>query len=73
MTPENAGSILWLGMKLMVLLGLIIYIVFAAVIVRQEQLMSRVLEADSEKFLSVLAWIHLGATLVVFSIALLIL
>jgi hypothetical protein len=73
MTPENVGSVVWLGMKLMILIGLGIYIVFAAVIVRQEQLMSKVLEASSEKILSLLAWLHLGASLVVFLLALLIL
>jgi hypothetical protein len=60
-------------MKLMTLLGLGIYIVFAFVIVRQEQLMSKVIEAQSEKILSVLAWLHLGAAVVIFFLALLIL
>jgi len=73
MTPENIGSIVWLGTKLMILIGLGIYIVFAGVIVRQEQLMSKVLEASSEKILSLLTWLHLGASLVVFLLALLIL
>ena len=73
MTPDTAGSLMWLGIKLMVLLGLIIYIVFAGVIVRQEQLMSKVLEADSEKILSVLAWIHLGASIFVFLFSLFVL
>ena len=73
MTPENAGSMMWIGLKLMTLLGLGIYIVFAIVIVRQEQLMAKVIEAQSEKILSVLAWIHLGMSVVVFFLALLIL
>jgi hypothetical protein len=73
MTPETVGSMVWLGMKLMTLVGLGIYTVFAFVIVRQEQLMSKVLEAKSEKILSVLTWLHLGASLVVFMLALLLL
>ena len=73
MTPENAGSMMWIGLKLMTLLGLGIYIVFAIVIVRQEQLMAKVIEAQSEKILSVLAWLHLGMSVVVFFLALLIL
>ena len=73
MTPENVGSIVWLVMKLMILIGLGIYIVFAAVIVRQEQLMSKVLEASPEKILFLTTWLHLGASLVVFLLALLIL
>jgi len=73
MTPDNVGYLAWMGMKLMALVGLGIYIVFAFVIVRQEQLMSKVLEAQSEKILSVLSWIHLGVSVVVFFLALLIL
>jgi len=73
MTPDSVGSFVWLGMKLMTLVGLGIYIVFAFVIVRQEQLMSKVIEAESEKILSVLAWLHFGVSVVVFFLALLIL
>jgi hypothetical protein len=73
MTPENAGSFVWLGLKLMTIVGIGIYCVFAFVLVRQEQLMSKVLEAQSEKILSVLSWIHLGASIVVLAIAFLIL
>jgi hypothetical protein len=73
MTPEHAGTLVWLGVKIMALLGLAIYIVFSAVIVRQEQLMAKVLEASSERVLSLLAWLHLGAAVVVFLLALIIL
>jgi len=73
MTPDNVGSLVWMGMKLMTIVGLGIYIVFAFVIVRQEQLMAKVLEAQSEKILSLLTWLHLGASLVVFILALFIL
>jgi len=73
MMPENAGLVIWTGIKLIVLLGLGIYIIFAGVIVRQEQLMSKVLEADSEKVLAALSWVHFGAAAVVFILALLIL
>jgi len=69
----DAGMFIWLGMKLMTLVGLGIYIVFAFVIVRQVQLMSKVLEADSEKILSILTWLHFGASIVVFLFALFIL
>lgn len=72
MTPD-VGTFVWLGFKLMILVGLGIYIVFAFIIVRQEQLMSKTLEAASEKILSLLTWLHLGASVVVFLLALLIL
>lgn len=70
---NDVGIFVWLGMKLMTLVGLGIYIVFAFVIVRQEQLMSKTLEAASEKVLKLLTWLHLGGALVVFTLALLIL
>ncbi|HCM82475.1 MAG: hypothetical protein UW37_C0007G0028 [Candidatus Gottesmanbacteria bacterium GW2011_GWA2_44_17] len=72
MTPD-VDTIVWLGMKLMMLVGLGIYIVFAFIIVRQEQLMSKTLEAASERIISILTWLHLGAAVVVFMLALLIL
>ena len=72
MTPD-VDTIVWLGMKLMMLVGLGIYIVFAFIIVRQEQLMSKTLEAASERIISTLTWLHLGAAVVVFMLALLIL
>jgi hypothetical protein len=73
MTPENAGMFVWVGLKLMTIVGLGIYCVFAFVLVRQEQLMSKVLEAQSEKILSVLSWLHLGASIIVLAFAFLIL
>ncbi len=62
-----------LGLKLMTLLGIAIYIVFAAVMVRQEKLMADVLEEGFEPFLKLLTFIHLGASIAVFILALIIL
>jgi len=73
MIPENAGSLMWIGMKLMVLLGILIYIVFAGIIVRQEQLMVKTMEAASEKILSFFVWLHLAIAIVIFFFALTIL
>lgn len=69
----DPGVFIQIGMKLMTLVGLGIYIVFAFVIVRQEQLMSKTLAAASDKILALFTWLHLGAALVVFALALLIL
>lgn len=70
MTPGNFGSLVWMGVKLIALVGLGIYIIFAFVIVRQEQLMSKTLEADSEQILRILTWLHMAAAVVVFFLAL---
>ena len=64
---------MWLIAKLFILLGILIYIVFAGVMVRQEHLMAKVLEESSEPLLRVLVYIHLAASLVVFVLSLLIL
>lgn len=63
MTPGLITFISALGIKLLIVVGLIIYTIFAAVIVRQEQLMSHVLEESSEPILRLFSYIHLIATL----------
>lgn len=72
MMPD-VGSYFWLIFKLLTLLGLAIYVIFAVVVVRQEQLMTKVLEAASEKMLRVFALFHLAASIFVFFLALVIL
>jgi len=73
MMTDQVGFFMWFAVKLIVLVGLGIYIVFASVIVRQEQLMAKTIEAASEKILSILTWLHLGAAIIIFALALLIL
>ncbi len=72
MSPEitNIALIIF---KFLVLFGLGLYIVFAAVILRQEQLMAVVLEESFEPVLRLTAVIHLVAATGVFFLALLIL
>ena len=72
MTPD-IGPYFWLLFKALTLLGLVIYIIFAVVVVRQEQLMTKVLEAASEKMLRILALLHLAASIFIFFLALVIL
>ncbi len=73
MMPIGIDIAVTLAMKMMMLVGLGIYIVFAAVIVRQERLMAQVLESASVSLLSFFAWFHLAAAVFVFFLALLIL
>lgn len=75
MTLENLLNWLiqvnpWNGLKLLFLFGLLLYLVFAAVVVRQVNLMKRALNGALELPLSLAAWIHLGAALFVFWLAL---
>lgn len=62
-----------LGLKLLAMMGLGVYGIFAAVMVRQEQLMAKSLEAASEPVLRALVWVHLVFSLGVFLLALVIL
>lgn len=61
------GALLFL--KILFLLGLLLYIVFAGVLVRQEQLMAHVLEESFEPAIRMLVIGHLIASLVVFLLA----
>lgn len=59
--------------KILILIGLVLYIVFAGVLVRQEQLMAHVLEESFEPMIRMLVIGHLIASLVVFLLALVVL
>lgn len=72
MNTEVIG-IAFILFKFLILFGLGLYIVFAAVILRQEQLMSQVLEEAFEPVLRFAAILHLIAAIAVFLLALLIL
>lgn len=69
----DIASLIFIFLKFLILFGLGLYIVFAAVILRQEQLMANVLEESFEPVLRLAAFIHLAAAIAVFVLALLIL
>ncbi len=73
MTPEMLGPMFWLVIKIFAIVGLAIYTVFTGVVVRQEQLMSRVLEAGPERILRIVAWLYLATSLFVLFLAIVIL
>jgi hypothetical protein len=72
MTPSILSSIL-LVVKIFAIVGLVVYTAFAAIIVRQEQLMVSVLEEGFESVLKFVVFIHLAASvaLIFFSFILL--
>lgn len=69
----DVTSIIFILFKFLILFGFGLYIVFASVILRQEQLMAQVLEESFEPVLRFAAIIHLVAAIGVFLLALLIL
>lgn len=72
MTPDIT-NIFFVILKYLILFGMGLYIVFASVILRQEQLMAHVLEESFEPVLRLAAYIHLIAAIAIFFLALLIL
>lgn len=64
---------IWLLVKFLFLIGLGIYIFFAAIIIRQADLMNRTLKGTLDVGVRLLAWIHFIAALFIFVLALVIL
>ncbi len=73
MTPESLPALVWLTLKVITLLGIAVYVVFAGVMVRQEHLMANVLEEGFEPVLRILTYVHLAMSVAVFLLALVIL
>jgi len=73
MIPQNLPAMAWLILKVITLLGIAVYVVFAGVMVRQERLMANVLEEGFEPVLRILTYVHLIASVGVFFLALVIL
>jgi hypothetical protein len=73
MIPAVIPSYILLTLKIFGIVGLLIYTVFAGVLVRQEQLMAHVLEEQFQPILRLLVIIHLIATLTLLLMALILL
>ncbi len=67
------GISVWLVAKIFVLIALAIYIVFAAVIVKQVSLMIKTVEVGFEAPIKFVAWGHLLFALGIFVLAIIIL
>ena len=62
MTPVIVPSYVLLTLKILGIVGFLVYSIFAAVLVRQEQLMAHVLEEAFQPILRVLVIAHLIAS-----------
>lgn len=69
MTPAVITVILT-TVKILTLVGVVLYGIFAAIIVRQEQLMASVLEESFEPVLRTLVIVHFAASVGLFFLAL---
>lgn len=63
----------WFLVKLLFLIGLLIYLAFAVIVVRQVNLMTRALDSEFEAPLKFIAWVHLVVASGVFLLAIVIL
>ncbi len=73
MTPVNIPDTLFLILKFAVLVGLALYALFAAIFIRQEQLMAHVLEAAFEPILRLFVILHFAFSVGLILLALMIL
>jgi hypothetical protein len=69
MSPTDLPAIASFAIKILTILGFGIYVLFAAVMVRQEHLMSDVLEEGFEPVLRLLVYAHLLAAIAVIGLA----
>ncbi len=73
MTPAVIPSYVLITLKILGIVGLLIYSVFAWVLVRQEQLMAHVLEEQFQPILRMLVVVHLAASVVILLLAIVVL
>jgi hypothetical protein len=73
MIPQTLPLVFLFAIKILAIIGFIIYAIFAAVMVRQEHLMADVLEEGFEPVLKILTYIHLVAALAMIFLAFIIL
>lgn len=73
MDTQQLTSIGWMVIKILTIVGLSLYAIYAAIIIRQEELMSKVLAETSEPILRLLSIIHFIASLAVIVLALILL
>ncbi len=73
MDAQQMTNIGWMAIKILTIVGLSLYSIYGAIIIRQEELMSKVLAETSEPILRLLSVIHFIASLVVIVLAIILL
>jgi len=63
------GFSVWGIVKLFFMLAIVLYIIFAVVIVRQVKLMGQTISDKNNYLISLIAWLHLAIALFVFLLA----
>lgn len=60
---------IWLVVKLMMLVGLFLYLAFSVIVVRQVVLMSKTLIGEFGDILRLISWVHLILTMAILLLA----
>ena len=56
----------WTILKLLILFALVIYLVFAVVVIRQVKLMTNTFKTGYETWLRIVSWLHLILVVIIF-------
>lgn len=71
--PAGLEAPIWEVAKFLVLFGLLFYLVFAVLVIRQAQLMTRTLTGQLDRPIRVFSWIHFALAVAIFLLALIVL
>ncbi|MCH7951602.1 hypothetical protein IH980_02630 [Patescibacteria group bacterium] len=69
--PAEFEQSIWGIAKLFVLVGLLLYLAFAVVVIRQVQLMARTVTGELDGKIRAVAWVHFAFAVGIFLLALL--
>lgn len=69
----STGISVWFLVKILFLVAIVVYIIFALVVVRQVGLMTDTLEVGFERPVRIIAWVHLFFAMGILILAILIL
>jgi len=71
--PAGFEGGIWAIAKIFVLFGLLLYLVFAVVVIREVKLMTRTVTGRLDSVVQVVAWVHFVLTVGIFLLALIML
>ena len=64
--PAGLDAPIWWVVKLIILVGLLFYLVFAVVVIRQVQLMTKPVAGELDRTIRIVSWIHFALVVGVF-------
>jgi hypothetical protein len=68
-----SGTGIWTIAKILVIIGLVIYLIFALVVVKQVKMMTKVISGDLDLLIKLISWVHFLVTIFTIFLAIIIL